>query len=211
MAENSQESRREAGREHGSEAEVSSESASATSNGMDGYAGHVRHVLSSPDAFFASGYRSDRGHALIDLGVYGVAVFLAALIARITGYSGWDFEFGHLVDALKSVLTIGIALAVAVGGLVVYGGRGGKSQSTGFYLEKLGAALLVPAVLLLAAIVFDVLDIRIHAWLRGLSVAFVYVLVFGFAYRYAAPGRLTVAAGFLAGFYLLYRLLALLF
>lgn len=179
--------------------------------GGESYIDHVRKALLSPDTFFETGHRSDSGHAMLDVAIYAGVVFLAALFARITGYSSWDFEFGYLLDALKGVLTIGIALAAAVAGLGAYGSRIGTSHSTGFYLEKLGAGLLLPAVLLLAAIGLDILDARIHTWFRGLSVAFVYVLVFGLAYRYAAPGRLKVAAGFLAGFYILYRLLALLF
>ena len=176
-----------------------------------GYLAHVRSVFQSPDEFFDDGHRSDRGYALIDLAVYAVAVYLAALFARITGYSGWGFEFGYLLDAAKSVLTIGISLACAVFALSAWAQRSEKPHSTGFFLEKLGASLLLPALLLLAALVLDLLDIRIHSWLRGLSVAFVYVAVFAFAYRYATPGRLMIAAGFLAGFYVLYRLLALLF
>lgn len=148
---------------------------------------------------------------MIDLAVYAAAVYLAALFARFTGYTGWDFEFGYFLDAGKSVLTIGIPLACAVFALAAYGQRSGDSRSTGFYLEKFGAGLLLPAALLLGAIVFDILDIRIHSWLRGLSNAFVYVVIFTFAYRYATSGRLMIAAGFLAGFYVLYRLLALLF
>lgn len=176
-----------------------------------GYLDHVRSVFSAPDAFFEAGHRSDRTHALIDLAVYAGAVYLAALFARITGYSGWGFEFGYLLDAGKSLLTIGIPLACAIFALAAYGQRSEKAQSTGFYLEKLGAGLLLPALLLLAALVLDILDVRVHAWFRGLSFAFVYVTVFAFAYRYATPGRLTIAAGFLAGFYILYRLLGLLF
>lgn len=176
-----------------------------------GYLAHVRSVFLSPDEFFDDAHRSDRGHALVDLAVYAIAVYLAALIARITGYSGWGFEFGYLLEAGKSVLTIGIPLACAVFAFSAYAQRSNKPHSSGFFLEKLGAGLLLPALLLLAALVFDVLDIRIHSWLRGLSMAFIYVAVFAFAYRYATPGRLTIAAGFLAGFYVLYRLLALLF
>ena len=183
----------------------------APKNEAAGYLAHVRSVFQSPDEFFDDGHRSDRGYALIDLAVYAVAVYLAALFARITGYSGWGFEFGYLLDAGKSVLTIGISLACAVFALSYWAQRSERPHSTGFFLEKLGAGLLLPALLLLAALVLDLLDIRIHSWLRGLSVAFVYVAVFAFAYRYATPGRLTVAAGFLAGFYVLYRLLALLF
>jgi len=191
---------------------TASERNSAGANaGSESYTDHVRQALLSPDTYFEAGHRSDRSHAVLDVAIYAGVVFLAALFARITGYSGWDFEFGYLLDAAKGVLTIGIALAAAVAGLGAYGSRVGTSHSTGFYLEKLGAGLLLPAILLVAAIGLDILDARIHAWFRGLSVAFVYVLVFGLAYRYAAPGRLKVAAGFLAGFYILYRLLALLF
>lgn len=207
MIENSQEK----GQEGDGASEASSKGAASKHGGTDGYVDHVRAIFSSPDAFFEASHRSDRGHALIDLVVYASAVFLASLFARITGYSGWGFEFAYLVDAGKSVLTIGLPLAGAVFAFAAYGARSGKSHSADFYLEKLGGALLLPALLLFAAIVLDLLDIRIHAWLRGLSSAFVYVVVFTFAYRYATPGRLVVAASFLAGFYILYRLLALLF
>lgn len=205
------ESNQDEGRQTADASESSRGEAAPRHDEAQGYPDHVRSVFSAPDAFFEPGHRSDRTHALIDLAVYAAAVYLAALFARITGYSGWGFEFGYFLDAAKSVLTIGIPLACAVFALSAYGKRSGQSHSTGFYMEKLGAGLLLPAVLLIGALVLDLLDIRIHAWLRGLSNIFVYVLIFTFAYRYATPGRLTVAAGFLAGFYVLYRLLALLF
>lgn len=194
--------------DHGPQSDIETE---ASHGGASNYLDHVRSIFSSPDAFFETSRRSERGHALIDLAVYAAAVFMAALFARITGYSGWDFEFGYLIDAVKGVLTIGIALAGAIAGLSVYGNRAGKSHSTSFYIEKLGGGLLLPALLLLLAIPLDLLDIRIHSWFRGLSMAFVYVLIFTLAYRFATAGRLKAAAGFLAGFYALYRLLALLF
>ena len=118
-----------------------------------GYLAHVRSVFQSPDEFFDDGHRSDRGYAVIDLAVYAVAVYLAALFARITGYSGWGFEFGYLLDAAKSVLTIGISLACAVFALSAWAQRSERPHSTGFFLEKLGASLLLPALLLLAALV----------------------------------------------------------
>lgn len=205
------ESNQDEGRGAAGASETSREDTAWQDVGAQGYLDHVRSVFSSPDAFFDADHRSDRGHAFIDLAVYAGAVYLAALFARITGYSGWGLEFGYFLDAAKSVLTIGIPLACAVFALSAYGQRSGNSHSNGFYLEKLGAGLLLPAALLLAAIVLDILDIRIHTWFRGLSSAFVYVVIFAFAYRYATSGRLTIAVAFLAAFYVLYRLLALLF
>lgn len=176
-----------------------------------GYIDHVRSVLATPDRVFDADRRGDGGHAVIDLGVYLVAVFLAALIARVTGYSGWDFEFGYIIDAVKSVLTIGIPIGLAIVALNYFDSGSNGSRSTDFYLEKVAAGLVLPALLLLGAVILDLLDIRIHSWLRGLSMAFVYVLVFLAAYGYCAPGRLRTAAAFLAAFYVVYRLLALLF
>ncbi|MGK7294419.1 MAG: hypothetical protein ACNS61_01160 [Candidatus Wenzhouxiangella sp. M2_3B_020] len=177
----------------------------------DGYIDHVRSVLTAPDAVFDANRRGDRGHAVIDMGIYLAAVFLAALIARVTGYAGWDFEFGYIIDAVKSVLTIGIPIGLAIFALNYFGSGAGESRSTDFYFEKIAAGLVLPALLLLGAVILDLLDIRIHGWLRGLSMAFIYVLVFLAAYGYCAPGKLKTAAAFLAGFYIVYRLLALLF
>lgn len=187
---------------------------SAEGTGTEGsrsYVDHARTVLTSPDTVFDAKRRGDRGHAVIDLSIYFVALFLAALVARITGYAGWDLEFGYFIDALKSVLTIGIPLALVILALNHFDSSTDPSRSIDFYLEKVAAGLLLPALLLVGALLLDLLDIRIHGWLRGLSMAFIYVLVFLAAYGYATPGRLKTAAAFLAGFYIVYRLLALLF
>lgn len=188
------------------------DSAEAAADGKAGrYVDHARAVFTSPDTVFDAKRRGDRGHAFIDLSIYFVAVFLAALVARITGYAGWDLEFGYFIDALKSVLTIAIPLGLVILALDRFGSGTDSSRSTDFYLEKVAAGLLLPALLLVGASVLDLLDVRIHGWLRGLSMAFVYVLVFLAAYDYATPRRLKTAAAFLAGFYIVYRLLALLF
>lgn len=175
------------------------------------YIGHVRQVLVQPDEALTGERAGETRHAIIDLSVYFGAVFLASLFARVIGYSGWDFEFGYVVDAVKGVLTIGIPIGLAIFALNAWGAKSGESRSMEFYLAKFGAGLLLPAVLLMGAIVLHVLDIRIHTWLRGLAMAYVYVLVFLLAYGYAMPGKLRNAILFLAGFYVAYRLLALLF
>lgn len=188
----------------------SSEQGSAEASGA-GYFDHVREVLLQPDRALTSDKAGDSGHAIIDLGVYFGAVFVAALFARVIGYSGWGFEFGYAIEAVKGVLTIGIPIGLAVFALNALGDKSGEARSMAFYVSKLGAGLLLPALLLLGAVVLHVLDIRIHSWLRGLAMAYVYVLVFLLAYGYAMPGKLRNAILFLAGFYVAYRLLALLF
>lgn len=172
-----------------------------------GYVGHVMGVLTKPDVFFDSGHRSGSTHAWIDLGGFAIVFFLASVVARTFGYSGFDFEVGHILDGIKAVLVIGIPIVVL---LFAWNGLG-ESRGLDFYMEKFGAALVLPSALLLVAIGLDVIDVRIQSWFRGLAIAFVYIGVFAATYAYAAPGKLRTAAIYTAGFYVAYRLLGLMF
>jgi hypothetical protein len=176
-----------------------------------GYPGHLTEVLIRPDAFFRADRRGDRGSALIDLGAFFVVFFLAAVVSRTFGSAGFEFRFGSLVDGLKAALVLAIPIAGLVFVLPFQAARSGGTGSAGFYLEKIGAALVLPTLLLLVAIGLDLLDVRIQSWFRGAAMVFVYIAVFAASYTYAAPGRLKPAVAVTLGFYLLYRLLVLLF
>lgn len=175
------------------------------------YIGHVQDVLLQPDKALTADAVGERSHAIIDLAVYFGAVFFASLVARVIGYSGWGFEFGYVMDAFKGVLTIAMPIAAVIFALHTWGSKAGQPRSLDFYVSRVGAGLLLPALLLTGAIVLNMLDIRIHTWLRGLAMAYVYVLVFMLAFGFAMPGKLRNAILFLGGFYVAYRLLALLF
>ena len=191
--------------------ETASEAAEQARKAADGYVGHVLAVLKGPDQFFASSHRSEKAHAVIDLAGFLLIFFLAAVIARMTGYSGFDFEFGYILDGIKSALAIGIPIAGLLFALNWQAGRSGGKVSLDFYMEKFGGALVLPCLLLIVAILLDIVDIRIQSWFRGMAMVFVWIGVFATTYAYAAPGRLRTAAIFTVGFYLVYRLLILLF
>lgn len=173
----------------------------------EGYVGHVMQVVNSPDAFFDNRHRSGQTNALIDLVGFAIVFFIAAVVARTFGYSGFDFEFGHIIDGLKAVLVIGIPIVA----LLFAWNALGESRGLDYYMEKFGGALVLPCLLLIVAIVLDILDIRIQSWFRGLAIAFVYVGVFATTYAYASPGKLKTAAIYTAAFYVAYRLLSMLF
>lgn len=199
---------------HKPDSDSSSSPAPSTDAGQDtagGYLDHVREVLTAPDAFFDSAKRSPQLFGLISLGAFLGLVFFQALMARVTRLSNWGFEFAYLTHAIKSALAIGIPIAAVVFVLKWQAGRSGGPSSLDFYIEKLGAALVMPCVLMLVAIPLDILDIRIYSWFRGAALIFVYVAVFMMSYWYAAPKRLNVAVLFVLGFYFAYRLLLLLF
>ena len=188
-----------------------SSNAASPKKESSGYVEHVVQVLTEPDRFFDSGHRSDRSEAMIDLAVFATAYFLAAVVARAFGFSGFDLDFGHFIDGFKSLLVLALPLAGLVFAWSWQGGRAGGQETPGFYVEKLGGALLLPALLLVLAIVLDMIDARIHSWFRSMAIAFVYIGVFAMTYAYAAPGKLKTAAIFTAGFFIAYRLLVLLF
>ena len=176
-----------------------------------GYLAHVGNVLTRPDTFFAADHRSGKTNALIDVCGFLLVFYTASVVDRTFGYSGFDFEFGHIGHGLKSMLAIGIPIAALLFVQNWEGGRSNGQTSLDFYLEKFGAALVLPCLLLIVAIVLDVIGIRIQSWFRGMALVFVYVGVFATTYAYAAPGKLKTAAIYLIGFYAAYRLLGLLF
>ncbi|NKI36388.1 hypothetical protein HFP89_14555 [Wenzhouxiangella sp. XN79A] len=176
-----------------------------------GYSSHLAEVLTRPDAFFEAERRGDRSSALIDLAAFFVVFFLAAVVARTFGYAGFEFRFGSLVEGIKATLVMAIPIAGLVFALPLQAARSGGTGSADLYLEKIGAALLLPTLLLLVAIGLDILDVAIQSWFRGAAMVFVYIAVFAASYAYAAPGRLKPAVAATLGFYLLYRLLVLLF
>lgn len=183
------------------------EAAHEVQEAAGGYVSHVIEVLTAPDRAFAAGYRTGKTNAMIDLAGFLGVFFIASVVARTFGYSGFDFEFGHIIDGIKAVLVIGIPIVA----LLFAWNMHGESRGLDFYMEKFGSALVLPCVLLIVAVLLDIIDIRIQSWFRGMAIAFVYIGVFASTYAYAAPGKLKTAAIFTAGFYFTYRLLGLLF
>ena len=190
-----------------------SDSASGTTAqaATEGYIQHVREVVTAPDAFFDSGTRSNTLFGYISMAAFLALVLIESLFGRIVRFSNWSFEFSYVVEAFKTALTIGISIAAVLFVLNWQAGRGDGRASLAFYVEKFGAALILPCLLLVLAIPLEMLDIRIHSWFRGAALILVYVAVFMMSYWYAAPKRLNIAALFLIGFYFVYRLLLLLF
>lgn len=177
----------------------------------DGYMTHVREVLTAPDGFFDPVKRSPQLFGLITTGVFLGLVFFEALMGRVTRFSNWGFEFSYLTYAIKVTLAIGVPIAAVLFVLMWQAGRSGNQSSLDFFIEKFGAALILPSVFILLAIPLEILDITIHSWFRGAALILIYVAVFMMSYLYAAPRRLNVAVLFVVGFYFFYRLMLLLF
>lgn len=171
------------------------------------YIDHAVGVVRDPDGFFDPATRSPRLNGFITLGLYLLMVFLTALFARITRFSDWDFEGRYLTDAFQAVLAVALPIVAITFAWAWQAGRGQGGLSVDFYIEKFGAALILPLLLMLLAVPLDILDLSLGGWFRGAAMVFVYIAVFGISYRYATAGRLLPSALFTLAFYFAYRLL----
>lgn len=193
------------------ESEQSPGSTETIQQTAEGYFSHVKEVLSNPDGFFREESRTAKLNGPISLGVFLVLYFLQYLVGRITGYGDWGFQFSYMIDAIKQTLAIAIPIAAVIFALKWQAGRAEGSDSLDFHIEKFGAALILPSLLLIVAIPLDILDIRIHAWFHGAAMVFVYIAVFMTCYLFAAARQLVMPVLFTLAFYIFYRLVLLLF
>lgn len=177
----------------------------------DNYFSYMRNVLLQPDEFFADQERGQKLNGLITFAAFLILIFLQTMIARTVRFTTRGFEFGYLANGLTTALAIGVPIVAAVFLFKWYAGRDRDgTTSLDFYIEKFGAALLLPCLLLVLAILFSLLQTNIYGWFRGAALVFTYIPVFMLSYWYVAPRRISVAAVFTLGFYLAYRLLGLL-
>lgn len=180
------------------------------STASDSYLDHAKSVLTDPDRHFADDSTASRNHGLVSAGAFIGLIFLHAVITRVTRFSSWSFEFGHLVYAVKISLAVGLPIVAAIFVLRWLESRSGAARSLDFYVARFGAMLILPALMVAVAVPLNLFDITLHGWLRGGALVLVYIAVFMLSYLYAARDKLATAVLLALGFYFLYRLLLLL-
>ena len=189
-------------------------SAGPESGGSDAantYIDHVRKVIMQPDEYFHRDNGASLGLGLINLGVFLGITFVYIFMAQVTRFSSWTFKFGHITSGLRSVLAIGIPLVVATYALRWLAGRNDSpARSTGFFAEKVGAILILPSLLLAAALILRIVDFNLYSWFRNVEMTMVYVGIFLLCYLHTTRNRIATAAVFTIGFYFAYRLVLLL-
>lgn len=183
------------------------EERSAGSEAASNYFTQLLALFRDPDAFFTDAYHGQKLFGLINLAGLVVIVALVGFVQR-AGFGGVDF--GDLVGGIKWALALGVPLGALLFAYPWYAKKQDRTLEMDFLLEKLGGAVALSAVLLLLAIPLDLLDITLHSWFRGASLAFIYIAVFMTAYWYVAPRRIAVATVSTLAFYAAYRLINLL-
>jgi hypothetical protein len=173
------------------------------------YLDYLRQIFLDTDRFFDDRKRGLMVFGLINMSALVALLALGTFFQRI-GASTGGMRFAWLMTGIKLGLAIAVPLAIAVFVLNWYSSRQGSARGIDFFVEKLGAALALPLLLLVVALPFGLIGATLHSWFHGAALVFVYIAIFVMAYLYAAPRRLQVATLFALGFYLTYRLIWLL-
>ena len=179
------------------------------SNGM-AYPQYLMAVFSKPDEMLDGTSRGLKVFGLINMGALVVLIALSSFVQRIALTSTSGVRFSWLVNGIKFGLSFAIPIAIVVFMFHWYAKRQQQKRSLDFYIEKFGAAMVLPAALVAIAIPLNLLSITMHSWFRASGLIFIYIAVFLVSYLYVAPERIKVAIVFTLAFYFAYRLIWLL-
>lgn len=176
------------------------------------YLAHVKKVITQPDEYFNEDQGASLQLGLINLAIFLILNFFYMFVVQVTRLSSWSIKFSHFTTGLRTLLVIGVPLVVAVFALRWMARDKNRSEiSTGFIVEKLGAILIVPSLLLVAATALALVNFDLYAWLRGLALVLVWAGIFLVSYLYGGgKTRIRNAFLFTAAFYLAYRLMQML-
>lgn len=176
----------------------------------EGYVQYLMGIFTRPDELLDERSRDLKIFGLINLGALVVLLALSSFVQRTALTSTSGVRVSWLINGIKYGLSFAIPLAIVLFVLNWYAKREGNERSVDFFIEKLGIAAALPAVLVALAIPLNLLGITMHSWFRGAGLFFIYIGVFMMSYLFAAPRQLKPAVVFALGFYFVYRLIWLL-
>jgi hypothetical protein len=175
---------------------------------LGNYFQYVMNILKNPDGVLTEETQGKRQFGLITLIAFLVLVVLTNFVGVLgyldtLSYLGFSDYFNYFERAIA----YGAALALLLFMFKNIAEKNGKKYDLNFFIEKLGALLVIPGALLLLSIPIEILDITIHSWFASLGYTFLYLGIFLISYLYIAKNNLKTALLFVAGFYLVYRII----
>lgn len=190
---------------------VSAEPESEVAETASTFVNHACRVVLHSDEYFHEDKSASLQLGLINFAIFLGTIFLYQFFLQVTRLSSWSFKFAHVTSGIRSLLAIGVPLVLAA---YVLRWRAGKRDdapaSLAFFVERVGAILIIPSLLLVVATLLKILNINLYAWFRGAEQALVYAGIFLLSYLHADKSRIANAAIFTVGFYFAYRLMLLL-
>lgn len=183
---------------------------STASADLGGFPSWYLSIFSRPDEVFDTQARGQKLFGLISMAALVTLIALSSFVQRAGLTSTGGVRLSWLINGIKFGLSFAIPIAVLLFVLKWYSDRQNSGYGLDFFLEKFGAAMALPSVLIAIAIPLNLLSITMHSWFRSSGLFFIYIAVFMMSYLYAAPQQIKPAVVFSLGFYFAYRLIWLL-
>ncbi|MDO6450446.1 hypothetical protein [Oceanobacillus profundus] len=177
---------------------------------LGNYFQYVMQVIKNPDHLLSDGTQSKQQFGLITLIAFLGLILLSNVIGIFTYLDALRYlGFSDYFNYFERTIAYALALALLMFVFKNVAAKNGKSYDLNFFFEKLGALLVVPAILLIVSIPLELVDITIYSWFSSLAYTFLYLAIFLISYFFVAKNNLKTAVLFVAGFYFVYRLIFL--
>lgn len=175
---------------------------------INNYVQYIVQTLKKPEDILSDKFNAKHQFGLVTIIAFLVLILISNLLALIPQKEYLEFYgFKDYFAYFNSTISYALALILLLLVFKNQAAKTGTPYEINFFLEKLGAFLVLPCILLLASIPLELLDVTIHFWLSSLATTLLYVSVFMISYLYIARQNIKTATIFLAGFYILYRLI----
>ncbi|WP_339226931.1 hypothetical protein NSQ77_15400 [Oceanobacillus sp. FSL K6-2867] len=186
----------------------------ADNKGKEGQLGnyfqYVVQVIKNPDYILSDETQGKQQFGLITLIAFLGLILLSNIVGIFTYLDALRYlGFSDYFDYFERTLAYGAALALLIFVFKNVANKNGKAYDLNFFFEKLGAMLVVPAILLIVSIPLELVDITIYSWFSSLAYTFLYLSIFLISYFFVAKNNLKTAVLFVAGFYFVYRVIYL--
>lgn len=187
---------------------VESQEKPSGSGQQDSYVQYIIQTIKNPEDILSDKFKAKHQFGLITMIAFLILILISNLVGLIPQsdyleYYGFSDYFTYFNSAISYALALFILLFVFKNNAA----KTGTPYEMNYFLEKLGAFLVIPSILLLISIPLQLLDITIHYWLSSLATTILYVGVFMISYLYVARNNIKTALIYLAGFYIAYRLI----
>lgn len=175
---------------------------------LQNYFQYAMDVLKNPDTHLSTNVNGKQQFGIITIIFFLVLVILNSLTG-ILGYMDTlrYFGFNDYFNYFERGLSFALAIAAVILVFKKVAEKNGNEYELDFYYEKFGAMLVLPSAVLLLSIPLNILDITIHSWISSLAFTFLYLGVFLFSFLFVEKNNYKTAVFFVAGFYLVYRLI----
>ncbi|WP_010098228.1 hypothetical protein [Ornithinibacillus scapharcae] len=176
---------------------------------INNYVQYIVQTIKHPEDILSDKFQAKHQFGLITMISFLALILISNLLGLVSQKELLEyFGFKDYFSYFNSTISYALALILLLFVFKNQAAKTGTPYEINFFLEKLGALLVIPSILLLLSIPLELLDVTIHYWLSSLARTLLYVGVFMTSYLYISRNDIRTATIHLAGFYIFYSLVS---